>query len=79
MRYRKAKEVRFKTDGKPKSGVVFGYFLVSLFSVRFLLEYLRLNQVAFEKGMILNLGQLLSIPFILLGLGLLVGRGNAQS
>lgn len=64
----------YKTDGKPNHGVIFGFFLVSLFSVRFLLEFLKLNQVSFEEGMPLNLGQLLSIPFILLGLGFLLAK-----
>ena len=56
------------------AGILFGTFLVSMFSIRFLIEFLKENQVAFEKGMTLNMGQLLSIPFILCGFFLLVRR-----
>ena len=57
----------FKNE-KTKSGVLFGIFLISMFTVRFLIEFLKLEQVGFEKGMLLNMGQLLSIPFILYGI-----------
>jgi prolipoprotein diacylglyceryl transferase len=55
-------------DGKPKEGYMFGFFLVSLFTVRFLLEFLKEPQVNFENSMTLNMGQLLSLPFIIAGL-----------
>ncbi len=45
-----------------------GTFLVGVFSARFLIEFVKYNQVDFESGMLLNMGQLLSIPFILAGL-----------
>jgi prolipoprotein diacylglyceryl transferase len=48
-------------------GVLSGIFLVTLFSARFLIEFIKEDQVVFEKTMILNMGQLLSIPFILSG------------
>lgn len=51
-----------------KSGFIFGLFLVVLFSVRFSLEFVKINQVSFEEGMHLNMGQLLSIPMIIFGL-----------
>jgi prolipoprotein diacylglyceryl transferase len=54
------------------AGILFGTFLVSLFTMRFLIEFLKVNQVNFENGMLLNMGQLLSIPFILCGVFLLV-------
>ena len=57
----------FKTDGKPIPGRIFGIFLVTLFGMRFLIEFLKEDQVAFEAGMSLNMGQLLSIPFVLIG------------
>ena len=53
------------------NGILFGIFLVSMFSVRFIIEFIKINQVNFEKGMLLNMGQLLSIPFIILGIYLL--------
>ena len=52
---------------KIKEGLLFGIFLVLIFVARFLIEFLKENQSAFESGMILNMGQLLSIPLILWG------------
>jgi prolipoprotein diacylglyceryl transferase len=52
-------------------GAILGVFLFLLFSVRFLIEFIKEDQVAFEHGMRLNMGQLLSIPFILTGIFLL--------
>ena len=40
--------------------------------MRFLIEFIKEPQVGFEESMALNMGQLLSIPFILLGIGLIV-------
>lgn len=51
-----------------KSGTIFGWWLVALFGVRFLVEFVKNDQVDFEAGMTLNMGQLLSIPFIVAGL-----------
>lgn len=53
-------------------GEIFGIFLICLFGVRFLIEFIKEPQVAFEEGMALNMGQLLSIPFILGGIVILV-------
>ena len=53
-------------------GLLFGLFLILMFTARFVLEYFKENQVEFEKGMALNMGQLLSIPFMIVGLGLVV-------
>jgi len=64
----------FRKSEKPYPGVLFGTFLVSLFTVRFFIEFLKENQVEFENGMLLNMGQLLSIPFIFCGIYLLVRR-----
>lgn len=51
-----------------KPGLMFGIFLITLFGARFALEFFKENQEAFEDGMQYNMGQLLSIPFILIGL-----------
>lgn len=51
-----------------KKGYLFGVLLISLFGARFLLEYFKIDQVAFEEGMLFNMGQWLSVPFILLGI-----------
>jgi prolipoprotein diacylglyceryl transferase len=62
----------WKSLGKLKPGLLFGVFLVLVFGFRFFVEYVKEDQVAFEAGMKLNMGQWLSIPFVILGLALLV-------
>jgi prolipoprotein diacylglyceryl transferase len=57
----------WKTDAKKKEGMIFGSFLVLIFTARFFIEFIKENQEAFEEGMTLNMGQLLSIPFVLAG------------
>ena len=57
-----------RRKGHFRSGAIFGWWLVALFGVRFLIEFVKNDQVGFEAGMTLNMGQLLSIPFILGGL-----------
>ncbi|GAB3535349.1 prolipoprotein diacylglyceryl transferase [Pontibacter brevis] len=52
-------------------GLLFGLFVTFLFSFRFLVEFLKENQEAFEDEMALNMGQILSIPLILVGLFIL--------
>ena len=49
-------------------GFISGLFLVLLFSFRFLVEFLKASQESFEDSMVLNMGQILSIPAILIGL-----------
>lgn len=57
---------------KMKNGFLTGWGLIILFGFRFVDEFFKIDQVQFEEGMILNMGQLLSIPFILTGAILLV-------
>ncbi|WP_437921582.1 prolipoprotein diacylglyceryl transferase [Sphingobacterium sp. LRF_L2] len=61
----------YQKNSKPKTGYLFGIFLVLLFGARFVLEFFKENQEAFEDGMKFNMGQLLSIPFMLVGLYLI--------
>ncbi|WP_363322013.1 prolipoprotein diacylglyceryl transferase [uncultured Pontibacter sp.] len=49
-------------------GLLFGIFVTALFTFRFLVEFLKEDQVEKEASMVLNIGQLLSIPLILVGL-----------
>lgn len=49
-------------------GSMLGIFLIWVFSLRFFYEYLKENQVAFENTMALNMGQILSIPAVLMGI-----------
>jgi len=51
-----------------QNGIFFGIFLILMFSARFIIEFSKENQVAFEDAMALNMGQILSIPFIIAGL-----------
>ena len=53
-------------------GTVIGIFFIVVFGSRFLIEFVKNDQVAFEALMKFNLGQWLSVPFILLGIGFLV-------
>ncbi len=53
-------------------GTLSGLFFLGCFGMRFLIEFIKEPQVGFEEGMALNMGQLLSLPFIALGLGLIV-------
>lgn len=60
-----------KNQGKVRRGMIFGMFLIMLFTARFFIEFVKENQVSFESGMALNMGQLLSIPFVLAGIVIL--------
>ena len=53
-------------------GEFIGIFLLVCFGSRFLIEFIKEPQVDFEKTMILNMGQWLSVPFILIGIFFLV-------
>ena len=58
----------WKSNVKNRPGFLLGMFLTLVFSVRIVIEFLKENQVAFEEGMALNMGQWLSIPTVLIGL-----------
>ena len=58
----------YKKDGKPAYGFLFGLFLVLVFGVRILIEFIKEPQVGFERGLTLNMGQMLSIPFVIAGI-----------
>jgi len=62
----------WKTDVRNKKGFIFGIFLIILWSVRFLAEFIKESQRGFEgDNPILSTGQWLSIPFILFGIYLI--------
>ena len=50
------------------TGLYFGLCLTLIFAFRFFIEFIKKEQVDFEKGMMLDMGQILSIPFVLVGL-----------
>lgn len=69
--------IYFKNKGKFKPGLLFSLFLILVFTARFFIEFIKEVQVPFEQGLALNMGQILSLPFIILGLVLLY-RSLAQ-
>ncbi len=60
-----------KKNLKDQPGFLTGVFFIGIFLTRFLIEFIKENQEPFESGMILNMGQILSIPFILTGIWLI--------
>ncbi len=57
----------YAKDGKPSPGFLFGLFLILIFGVRIVIEFIKEPQVGFEQDLYLNMGQMLSIPFVLAG------------
>lgn len=60
-------------DIRVGSGFYFGLAIFLIFLSRILIEFTKENQVEFESSMVLNMGQLLSIPFVLLGIYCMLG------
>lgn len=61
----------YQKNKDPKPGLLFGVFLIILFGIRFFVEFFKENQETFEDSMFINMGQLLSVPFILAGIYLI--------
>jgi prolipoprotein diacylglyceryl transferase len=62
----------YKQKAKWADGFIFGLFFTLLFIARFIIELFKIDQVEFESNMFINMGQVLSIPFILLGIVIMV-------
>lgn len=60
-----------KTSAKNRPGMLLGIFFILIFTPRFFIEFIKEDQEAFEAGMRLNMGQWLSVPFVLAGIGLI--------
>jgi len=60
-----------KKDLKDRTGFITGAFFIGMFLTRFLIEFIKENQEPFEAGMALNMGQILSIPFVMAGIWLI--------
>lgn len=56
-----------KSQLKERSGAMLGLFLTMIFAVRFLVEYIKEPQASYTLGFGFNTGQLLSIPFLIVG------------
>ena len=61
-----------KMRARLKNGFLFGLATVLFFTARFVIEFVKENQVGFEDKMTLNMGQLLSLPFIAVGIGFII-------
>lgn len=55
-----------------RQGLIFGVFLICIFFTRFMLEFIKNPQEIFEANMLINMGQILSLPLIIWGLVLIV-------
>lgn len=63
----------YKRDlGHKQPGLMFGTFLVIIFGSRICIEFLKNVQVEFERNMVFDMGQWLSVPFVLIGIGMIV-------
>jgi len=65
-----------KNHDRIRDGLIFGVFLILLFAARFFIEFIKRDQVSFESGMLLNMGQWLSLPFIVIGIALIIYTKN---
>ncbi len=59
---------------KFKDGFLFGVFMFTIFIARFIIEFLKENQEEFESSLPLNMGQILSIPFIIIGVIFIINK-----
>lgn len=61
-----------KRNMETRDGFIFSVIMIAMFIARFMIEFVKNDQVAFEAGMSFNMGQLLSLPFIFAGIVLLI-------
>jgi len=61
----------FTMEKRLQDGFLLGMFLILVFTARFFIEFLKQNQESFEDSLALNMGQMLSIPFVLTGIVLI--------
>ncbi|MBP5797312.1 MAG: prolipoprotein diacylglyceryl transferase [Bacteroidales bacterium] len=67
--------------GDKRPGLMFGTFLIIIFGSRICIEFLKNVQVEFEKSMVLDMGQWLSVPFVLVGVAMIIlafRKGDAR-
>lgn len=70
--------IYWKKLDKTYRGFYFGAFLLGCFGMRFIIEYVKTSKVPFPEITSLNMGQLLSIPFIIAGVALMVYAFTAK-
>jgi prolipoprotein diacylglyceryl transferase len=61
-----------KDLGRRRPGFLFGVAMIGIFLTRFIIEFIKIPQVGFEEGMAIDMGQILSIPFIIFGLYMII-------
>lgn len=67
----------YKKTGKSKHlGYIFGMFMILIWSARFVIEFFKAAQIEERAAWVLNTGQLLSIPFVILGIYLVYRSKN---
>ena len=65
--------IYMKHREKVGTGFFFGFCLATIVTFRFFVEFLKKEQVDFEQGMLLDMGQILSIPFVIIGIYCMIG------
>lgn len=68
--------IYWRTDLKKRMGFIFGSFLILIFTARFIIEFVKEVQEPWEAGMVLDMGQILSIPFVVAGVFMLWYSGK---
>lgn len=64
--------IYYSLQKRLRNGFIFGIFLLLVFLARFLIEFIKENQESFEDSLSMNMGQILSIPFIITGIVLII-------
>lgn len=62
----------WKKEAWKQPGLLFGTFLILLFGCRFFVEFIKVGQTAFDETLTINTGQWLSVPFVLVGIGIVI-------
>lgn len=68
----------FRSNKSKQPGFLFGLFLVLIFSARFVLEFFKTPQAAYEAGNLITVGQWLSVPFVIVGIILVLLSGRKK-
>ncbi|NCB61933.1 MAG: prolipoprotein diacylglyceryl transferase, partial [Gammaproteobacteria bacterium] len=69
----------FRTAKSKQPGFLFGLFLTLVFAARFVIEYFKTPQAAYEAGNLISVGQWLSVPFVLAGILLMLLSGRKKA
>jgi prolipoprotein diacylglyceryl transferase len=59
-------------SARPPDGLILGLFLVLVFAARFVIEFAKTPQASYEAGFVLSVGQMLSVPFVIAGIVLIL-------